>query len=57
MLKIHLLSALKLEKMNKAQFEWNGITKMSKKGGNAQNHPYYISKKSKNDSKINRNSS
>ena len=59
MLKIHLLSALKFEKMsnNKAQFEWNGITKMSKKGGNAQNHPYYISKKSKNDSKINRNSS
>ena len=44
--KKRLLSALKFEKMsnNKAQFECNGITKMSKKGGNAQNHFYYISK-------------
>ena len=59
MLKIHLLSALKFEKMsdNKGQFERNGISKMSKKGGNAQNHTYYMSKKSKNDSIINRNSS
>ena len=59
LLKTRLLSVLKFEKVaaKKALFECNDIYKMSKNGGNAKNHTYYMSKKSKKDSIIMRNSS
>ena len=57
--KTQLLSALKFEKAadKKARFEINDIGKMSKKGKNAKNHTYFMSKKSKKDSIIMLNSS